>query len=105
MPDEPFPVRPPALAPSESDVFRNAWFATLGSNLGSLIQGVGAAWMMTSISRSADLVALVQTSITLPIMLFSLVSGALADNFNRRSVMLVAQGFMLVVAVALALMA
>ena len=80
------------------------WFATLASNLGSLIQGVGAAWMMTSISTSADLVALVQASATLPIMLFSLVSGALADNFNRRSVMLVAQGFMLVVSVALALL-
>ena len=46
-----------------------------------------------------------QASTTLPIMLFSLVSGALADNFNRRSVMLVAQCFMLVVSVALALAA
>jgi MFS family permease len=105
MPDQPIPVRPGALAPFESGIFRQVWFATLASNLGSLIQGVGAAWMMTSISTSADLVALVQTSTTLPIMLFSLVSGALADNFNRRSVMLVAQCFMLVVSVALALAA
>ncbi len=105
MPDQPIPARPGALAPFESGVFRNVWFATLGSNLGSLIQGVGAAWMMTSISDSADLVALVQASTTLPIMLFSLVSGALADNFNRRSVMLVAQCFMLVVSVGLALAA
>ncbi|MEP9386867.1 MFS transporter [Mesorhizobium sp. KR9-304] len=105
MPDQPLPVRPGALAPFESDVFRHVWFATLGSNMGSLIQGVGAAWMMTSISQSADQVALVQASTTLPIMLFSLVSGALADNFNRRSVMLVAQCFMLTVSVALALAA
>jgi MFS family permease len=105
MPDQPIPARPGALAPFESGVFRNVWFATLASNLGSLIQGVGAAWMMTSISDSADLVALVQASTTLPIMLFSLVSGALADNFNRRSVMLVAQCFMLVVSVGLALAA
>lgn len=105
MPDQSLPVRPSALAPFKSDVFRNVWFATLGSNLGSLIQGVGAAWMMTQISNSDDLVALVQASTTLPIMMFSLVSGALADNFNRRNIMLVAQGFMLVVSVALALFA
>lgn len=105
MPDQPIPARPNAFAPFESDIYRNVWFATLAANLGSLIQGVGAAWMMTSISTSADLVALVQSSTTLPIMLFSLVSGALADNFNRRSVMLVAQCFMLVVSVALALTA
>ena len=105
MPDQPLPVRPGALAPFGSDIFRNVWFATLGSNFGSLIQGVGAAWMMTQISHSDDLVALVQASTTLPIMIFSLVSGALADNFNRRTLMLVAQGFMLVVSVALALVA
>lgn len=105
MPDQPLPVRQGPLAPFESSVFRNVWLATLASNLGSLIQGVGAAWLMTSISTSADLVALVQASTTLPIMLFSLVSGALADNFNRRTVMLIAQCFMLVVSVALALFA
>ena len=105
MPDEHAPARPTALAPFEFQTFRHVWFATLASNLGSLIQGVGAAWMMTSITQSAGLVALVQASTTLPIMLFSLVSGALADNFNRRSVMLVAQCFMLVVSLALALAA
>ena len=47
------------------------------------------------------MVALVQASTTLPIMLFSLAAGAFADNFNRRQVMLVAQGFMLVVSVSL----
>lgn len=72
------------------------------SNLGSLIQNVGAAWMMTAISNSVDMVALVQASLALPIMLFSLPSGAIADNFGRRKVMLVAQGFMLVVSVLLA---
>ena len=97
--------RAAALAPFEHDIFRKVWFASLASNLGALIQGVGAAWMMTSISDSADLVALVQASTALPIMLFSLVSGAIADNYNRRSVMLVAQVFMLAVSVALAVTA
>ncbi len=45
--------------------------------------------MMTSISTSANMVALVQASTTLPIMLFSLASGALADSFDRRRIMLI----------------
>ncbi len=73
--------------------------------MGSLIQNVGAAWMMTAIASSDDLVALVQASLALPIMLFSLPSGAIADNFGRRKVMLVAQSFMLAVSVLLALSA
>ena len=59
---------------------------------------------MTDIAGSADLVALVQASTTLPIMLFSLAAGAIADNYPRRSVMLVAQLGMLVVSVALGLL-
>ena len=91
------------LAPFRHDIFRTVWLASLSSNFGSLIQSVGAAWMMTTISDSVDMVALVQASTALPIMLFSLVSGALADNFNRRRVMLVAQCFMLGVSVFLTL--
>ena len=73
------------------------------SNFGGLIQGVGAAWMMTTIATSSYQVALVQASTTLPIMLFALVAGAIADSFNRRKVMLVAQTFMLVVSALLTL--
>ncbi len=95
----------PTLAPFQHRIFRSIWLASLATNLGSLIQTVGAAWMMTIISSSADMVALVQASTALPIMLFALVSGAIADNFNRRKVMLVAQTFMLLVSVVLALTA
>jgi Transmembrane secretion effector len=45
------------------------WIASLLSNFGTLIQGVGAAWLMTSLAPSADMVALVQVSTVLPIML------------------------------------
>ncbi|MCA1405749.1 MFS transporter [Ensifer sp. IC3342] len=89
------------LAPFKHDTFRIIWIASLASNFGGLIQAVGAAWLMTSISQSVNMVALVQASTALPIMLFSLVSGALADNFDRRRIMLVAQGFMLSVSAIL----
>jgi MFS family permease len=77
------------------------WSASLISNFGSLIQAVGASWMMTSIAPSADMVALVQASTTLPIMLLSLPSGATADIWDRRLLMLAAQTLMLVVAAVL----
>ena len=89
------------LAPLRHDIFRAVWIASLASNFGGLIQSVGASWMMASITSSADLVALVQASTTLPIMLFSLAAGAISDNYDRRSVMLVAQAFMLGVSVLL----
>jgi MFS family permease len=89
------------FAPFAHGTFRAVWLAALASNFGGLIQAVGAAWLMLTLSGSADQVALVQTSITLPIMLFSLAAGALADNYDRRRVMLVAQGFMLTVSLGL----
>jgi MFS family permease len=99
------PDRKPLFAPLSNTTYRDLWIANNISNLGGLIQGVGAAWMMTSISASENMVALVQASTTLPIMLFSILSGALADNFQRRQVILSAQLFMFVVSVLLAVFA
>lgn len=95
----------PTLAPFHSRVFAMIWTASLVSNFGSLIQAVGASWMMTSIAPSADMVALVQASTTLPIMLLSLASGATADIWDRRLVMLIAQILMLCVSLALTITA
>lgn len=94
-----------SLSPFRHRIFLTVWLASLASNLGGLIQSVGAAWLMTSIGASADMVALVQASMTLPIMLFSLMAGAISDNFDRRRLMLVAQLFLLTVSVALTLFA
>lgn len=103
--DEPDQDPASPLAPFKHSVFRSVWTASLASNFGGLIQSVGAAWMMTSIATSSDMVALVQASTSLPIMLFSLASGAIADSFDRRRIMLVAQSFLLLVSVGLTLCA
>ncbi len=89
------------FAPFAYPTFRAIWLANLASNIGSMIQSVGAAWMMTELTRSHQLIALVQASATLPIMLFGVFAGAIADNFDRRRVMLVAQLGMLVTSAAL----
>jgi ABC-type sulfate transport system permease component len=54
--------------------------ASLLSNLGLLIMGVGAAWAMTQMTSSADKVALVQTALMLPVAVLSTVAGALLGN-------------------------
>lgn len=97
----PSSAREAALAPLRHSVFRRVWLASTLSNVGGLIQSVGAAWMMISIAESADMVALVQASVSLPTMLLSLIAGATADSLDRRKVMLSAQIFMLIVSTVL----
>src|SRR5215470_19826113 len=82
------------FVPFQQPIFRAVWLATVVSNFGGLIQAVAASWLMTTIATSSDMVALVQASTTLPVMLFSLGAGALSDNYDRRVVMLIAQVFM-----------
>ncbi|UVO53744.1 MFS transporter [Sphingomonas sp. SUN039] len=94
-----------ALAPLGIPIFRAIWLASLASNFGGLIQSVGASWMMTTLAPTPTFVALVSASTTLPIMLLSLFAGAIADNFDRRRVMLAAQAFMLLVSVGLSVCA
>lgn len=97
------PAASGALAPFSHPVFRSLWFATLLSNLGGLIQAVAAGWAMTTLTDSKHMVALVMASTTLPIMTLSLFAGVLADNYDRRRIMLAAQSLMLVVSAGLAL--
>jgi MFS family permease len=78
---------------------------SLLSNFGNAVQSVGAAWQMTATGQPADVVALVQTAINLPIMLLALPAGAWADMFDRRTVMLLAQTGMFAVSLLLVVLA
>ncbi len=71
------------------------------SNVGTLMQGVGAAWLMTSLTKAPELVALLQTAASLPLFLVGLPAGALADVIDRRWLVLVTQIWMLAAAAAL----
>jgi MFS family permease len=92
-------------APLRHSVFRQIWLASLLSNLGLLIQGVGAAWAMTQMTSSADKVALVQTALMLPVMLISMPAGAIADMYDRRIVALISLAISLSGATALSVLA
>ncbi|MDE3080206.1 MAG: MFS transporter, partial [Paracoccaceae bacterium] len=88
--------RQSVLSPLANRTFRGLWIGSNISNLGSLIQTVGAGWLMTELAASDGQVALVQAANVLPLMAFSLIAGALADNFDRRRIMIWAQVAMLV---------
>lgn len=92
------------FAPFRYPAFRAIWIANLSTSLGATIQSVGAAWLMTDLTDSHGLVAMVQVSTTIPIMLFGVFAGAIADNFDRRRVMLSAQCGMLVASAVLSLL-
>jgi predicted MFS family arabinose efflux permease len=92
-------------APLRHSIFRRIWLASLLSNLGLLIQAVGAAWAMTQMASSADKVALVQTALMLPVMLISMPAGAIADMYDRRIVALVSLSIALSGATALTVLA
>ncbi len=89
----------PALEPMRSPLFRRLWIATLISNFGTLIQSVGAAWLMTQLVSASDMVAFVQAATALPVMLLSVPAGAVADITDRRHVMLAALLVMVTVSV------
>nr|WP_087575646.1 MFS transporter [Sphingomonas sp. CDS-1] len=96
-------VRPGLLAPLATPVFLRIWVASMFSNTGLLIQGVGAAWAMVRLSgNNPVMVTLVQTALFLPIMLLSMVAGAIADAMDKRKVALVALGISVACASALA---
>ncbi len=92
------------VGPLDFPVFRALWIATIVSNIGTWMHDVGAAWLMTSLSPSPLLVALVQAATTLPMFLLALPAGALADIVDRRRLLLAAQTLGLVAAAVLAVL-
>lgn len=91
-----------AWSPFRIPLFRTLWLATLASNIGTWMHDIGAGWLMTSLSPSPLMVALVQTATTLPIFLFALPAGALADIVDRRRYLIGVQIWLALVAVILA---
>ncbi len=75
-----------ALAPLREPAFFRIWAASILSNFGQLILGVGVAWEMTRLTSVPGMVALVQTAMMLPLMLVALPAGAFADTFDRKKV-------------------
>ena len=94
---------PRAFAPLGDPTFRMLWLAWVAANTCMWMNDVAAAWLMTSLSTSPVLVALVQSASTLPVFLLGLPSGALADILDRRRYLVFTQFWVAGVAVVIAL--
>ena len=91
-----------AWSPLQYTAFRSLWIASLVSNIGTWLHNTGASWLMTELTPSPTVVALLQTATSLPIVLLALPAGSLADVVDRRTMLLLTQVWMLITAVALA---
>ena len=94
---------PDALSPLRHPVFRLLWLTWAAANVCMWMNDMAAAWLMTSLTESASMIALVQTAATLPVFLLSLPGGALADLWDRRRVLMATQAWMAAVALILVL--
>lgn len=97
-------VQPSAWAPFGQSTFTILWLATVLSNVGTWMHDVGAGWLMTVLSPTPIVVAAVQAATTLPVFMFALLAGAVADIVDRRRLLIITNVFMAVVAACLAVM-
>jgi len=98
-------TRSATFGPLAHRTFALILLGSLLSNFGNAVQSVGATWQLTAAGQPADIVALVQTAINLPIMLLALPAGAWADMIDRRSIMLAAQIGMFAISILLVVLA
>lgn len=93
-----------AVEPLRYPHFRWLWAGNVFSASGTFVQTVAASWLMFELTASSTWVGLIVASATLPLLVFSLAAGALADRFDRAKLMLIAQGVMGAAAVAMAML-
>jgi MFS family permease len=99
------PVLPTdGFAPLRIPLFRDRWIASTISSLGTWMQDTAGTWLMTSLTASPLLIALMQTAASLPVLLLGLLAGATADLFDRRRLLIFWQGWMLVSVAILAIL-
>jgi MFS family permease len=89
-------AKPTGWEPLRRPLFRNRWLASIVSNIGSWMQDTAGTWLMTALTSSPLLIALMQTAANLPVLILGLPAGATADMFDRRRLLIFWQTWMLV---------
>ncbi len=93
-----------AWIPFQNPIFKMMWIASVVSSIGTWMQDVGAAWLMTSLTTNPLMVASVQAVTSFSIFLLTLPAGALADIIDRRQYLLVLQSALMTMAGLFALL-
>jgi predicted MFS family arabinose efflux permease len=83
--------QPSFTAPFRHPAFAVIWTATLVSNIGGWMYSAASGWLMTSLNPDPLIVALVQAASSLPICIFAIPAGALADIFDKRKFLIVVE--------------
>ena len=107
QPNQP-PVQPSdsasGFAPLRIALFRDRWIASTVSNVGTWMQDTAGTWLMTTLTGSPLLIALMQAAASLPVLFFGLLAGATADIFDRRRLLIFWQVWMLLTVAVLAIL-
>ena len=77
-----------AFEPLKIPLFRDRWVASTVSSLGTWMQDTAGTWMMTVLTTSPLLIALMQTAASLPVLFLGLMAGATADIYERRRLLI-----------------
>lgn len=104
LPAAPARSKVPLTQPLRHARYRRLWCANLVSNLGTWIQTFASAWLIASLSHSASMTTLVQTATYVPIFLFALFAGVVADAVHRPKFLFFCNLFMALAASAMALL-
>src|SRR4051794_23476575 len=96
--------QPSSWAPFRHQVFAILWTATVISNIGTWMQNAAAGWLMTGLNPDPLIVALVQVATTLPMFLFGIPAGALADILDRRKLLIGVQVVLTVIVTGFSLL-
>ena len=92
------------FAPLRIPIFRDRWIASTVSSIGTWMQDTAGTWLMTSLTTSPLLIALMQTAASLPVLGLGLLAGATADLFDRRRLLIFWQSWMLASVAVLAVL-
>lgn len=84
--------------------YRNIWLANMVSNMGTWIQAFASAWLVASLSQSAAITSLVQTATYVPIFVFALLAGVVADAVHRPKFLFFCNLYMALCAAVMALL-
>jgi MFS family permease len=82
------PARQGTFAPLQHQAYRKVWSTSVVGNVGTFLQLTAAPWLMNEMTGSPLLVSLVTTALTLPRLILTIPAGALADAFDRRTLMI-----------------
>jgi MFS family permease len=84
--------------------FRLFWFGQIISITGTWMQSVAQGWLVYSLTKSPFYLGMVAAAASLPILLFTLPAGVLADRLPKRNLLLYTQGFSIVPALILGIL-